>query len=241
MSEGVFRLIKKQWMIPLSALLTIGLAGCANDDQAGGEKNRNDNALPMGYYSNENHKSNKNGWPADNDGPLPEAMDHTLGLEHGIANENTRRQMQVRNENGNPQNPTTPLAKEDRNFFQHDNRFSSSDANYHGHLNQRRLNVPGTDTTNPEAQDRVTDQIRSKAAAVDNVQQVRSVLYGNDVIVYIEVNDGGRSDETKKAVQTAVKPYANGKNIRVITDDGALGRDRNHHNGEQHLDHNGDR
>jgi spore cortex protein len=232
-------LIKKQWMIPLSALLTIGLSGCATNDQAEGDKNHNA-ARPIGYYSNENHKNNRSGWPADNDGPVPELMDHSLGLERTNANSSSREQLQARNENGYPPNPTTPLANEDR-FFRRDNRYSTSDANYHGHVNQSRNMNVGTDTTTPEAQDRMTEQIRRRAAEVDHVEHVRSVVYANDVIVSVEIDSNGQTDQIKRNVEKAVKPYVNGKNVQVMIDEGALGRNRNHRNGEQHLDHNGDR
>ncbi|MEH7245468.1 YhcN/YlaJ family sporulation lipoprotein [Neobacillus niacini] len=226
----------KQWMIPLSALLAVGLSGCANDDRTAMDKGHKNIGQPVGYYSNENHKNGTNGMPGDNDGPFTEIMDHTLGVENQGNNEGRRNFFSERDRNGNPPNPTKPLATNDQNFFQRDNRFSTSDANYHGHLNQRLGNT-GT-TTNPEYQDKVTEQIKSKVADIDNVQQVRSVLYGNSVMVSVKLADNARAEETKRAIQSAVKPLANGRSVQVITDDGALGREGNRNNDSQRMESN---
>lgn len=223
-------------MIPLSALLAVGLSGCANDDRAAMDKNHKNMGQPVGYYSNENHKNGSNGMPGDNDGPFTEIMDHNLGVENQANNVEGRKQFNKRDQNGNPPNPTKPLAKNDRNFFQRDNKFSTSDANYHGHLNQRLGNT-GT-TTNPEYQDKVTERIKSKVADINNVQQVRSVLYGNSVMVSVKLANGDRAEETRRAIQDAVKPLAGGRSVQVIFDDGALGREGNRNNDSQRLEPN---
>ena len=115
-------------------------------------------------------------------------------------------------------------------------KFSTSDANYHGHLNQRLGNT-GT-TTNPEQQDKVTERIKSKVADINNVQQVRSVLYGNSVMVSVKLANGNRAEETRRAIQDAVKPLAGGRSVQVIFDDGALGREGNRNNDSQRLEPN---
>lgn len=223
-------------MIPLSALLAVGLSGCANDDRAVMDKNNKSMGQPMGYYSDENHKNGSNGMPGDNDGPATELMDHNLGVENQSYNEERRNRFSERDGNGNPPNPTKPLANHDHNFFQRDNKFSTSDANYHGHLNQRLGNT-GT-TTNPETQDRITEKIKSRVADIDNVQQVRSVLYGNSVIVSVKLANSKNVEETKRAIDNAVKPLVGGKSVQVITDDGALGREGNRNNDSQRLEPN---
>ncbi|MDM5330870.1 YhcN/YlaJ family sporulation lipoprotein [Neobacillus sp. CF12] len=226
----------KQWMIPLSALLAVGLSGCANDDRAAMDKDNKNMGQPVGYYSDENHKNGSNGMPGDNDGPITEFMDHNLGVENQSINEDRRKQFGDRDENGNPPNPTKPLADHDHNFFQRDNQFSTSDANYHGHLNQRLGNT-GT-TTKPETQDRLTERIKSKVAGIENVREVRSVLYGNSIMVSVKYHNNKRAEETKRAIQNAVKPLAGGKSVQVITDDGALGREGNRNNDSQLLEPN---
>ncbi|MEH7106172.1 YhcN/YlaJ family sporulation lipoprotein [Bacillus sp. JJ1764] len=221
---------KKQWLIPLAALLSFGLAGCSdNNRNTAGVNDSSKNLLrPVGYYSNENHPSNHHELLRDNDGAMTEIMDHTMGDEDAVTRSEKRRLLQTRDENGNPKNPTTPLAKTDRNFFQRDNRFSTSDMNYHGHLN-KRTGTMGT-ATEPKVQETITDQIRNKVRAVDNVRSIRSVAYGNTVMISVKLADNRKASQTKQAIEKAVKPYANGKNVQVITDEGSLGRDRNHNN-----------
>lgn len=216
-------------MIPLSAVMMIGLAGCNTDNnRAGVNVGKNNLARPMGYYSNENHPNNQYGFLRDNDGAFTEMMDHTLGNEDEIANEQKRRQLQTRDENGNPKNPTTPLAATDRHFFLKDNRFSRSDINYHGHLNK---NIGNTgEATDKYVQDSVTNKIRNKVVNIDNVRTVRSVAYGNTVLVSVKLFDRDREADTKRAIINAVQPMVNGKTVTVITDEGTIGRDKNIHN-----------
>lgn len=131
----------KRFLIPVIGFLSIGLAGCGNDESAVQDRNTN-RVQPFGYYSNENHQNGGNVQILDdNDGPLIEIMDHSLGTE-GTNGRNDRQQyLEVKDENGNPKNPTRPLADTDRNFFERDNRFSRSDANYHGHLDGNRAST----------------------------------------------------------------------------------------------------
>lgn len=216
---------KKQWMIPLSATLMLGLAGCAND-------NKNNNSLrSVGYYSNENHPTSDNNLLRDNDGALTEMMDHTLGDEDQVTNQKRRKQLQSRDENGHPKNPTTPLASKDRNFFQRDNRFSTSDMNYHGHLNVKNGN--NGIATDPNFQDNFTNKVRNKVETIPNVKNVRSVAYGNTVIVSVELINEDKAAATRRAIKNSVKPYANGRTVTVLTDEGTLGRDRNNYNDSQ--------
>ena len=213
-------------MIPLSFTLLLGVTGCTNDNNRTG--NGNNLTRPIGYYSNENHANNDYEILRDNDGTLTEIMDHNLGEEDQKTDKKTRNQMQTRDENGNPENPTVPRAKTDRNFFQRDNRFSTSDLNYHGHLSAKNGN--NGVVTDPDFQDRFTAKIRDKVENINNVRNVRSVAYGNTVIVSVSLHDHDRAAETKRAIKKAVQPYAKGKSIQVITDEGTMGRDRNIHN-----------
>jgi spore cortex protein len=229
--EGVFRLNKKQWMIPLSAALMLGLTGCANDNEQAGNKGKNDALRPIGYYSNENHPDADNDLFRDDDGAVTDIMDHTLGDDDQGINQQHSRQLQDRDGNGNPKNPTKPLASRDRNFFQRDNRFSTSDMNYHGHLNIKNGNAGVA--TDPDFQDNVSNKIRNKVAAIPNVQAVRSVGYGNTVIVSVDLHDNDQAPETKRAIHRAVEPYAKGRTVTVITDEGTIGRDRNNFNESQ--------
>ncbi|MED4203205.1 YhcN/YlaJ family sporulation lipoprotein [Neobacillus mesonae] len=220
---------RNRWRFALSALMIVGAAGCANNNSKG-VNDANNLARPMGYYSNENHPDNSNALYRDNDGAVTEMMDHTLGDEDRSFNQQSRNDLQTRDKNGHPINPTTPLAKTDRNFFQRDNRFSTSDMNYHGHLNRKMGN--NETYVGHGFQEDVTDTIRDKVADVDNVRSIRNVAYGHSVWISVRLVDESKAaaSNTKRAIKRAVQPYVPGKTVKVIIDEGTFGRDRNINN-----------
>ncbi len=67
------------------------------------------NRSPVGYYSNENHENNGGNAVlldgADNDGPVTEIMDHSLGAERNT----NQRFLRVRNQNNNQVNDVSPM------------------------------------------------------------------------------------------------------------------------------------
>jgi spore cortex protein len=215
-AKGVLRLNKKYLVLPLSAVMAFGLAGCGNDDEAV-EQQGNNAAQPMGYYSNENHKGNAE-ILEDNDGPVTEMMDHTLGTER--SNNNILR---VGNEN--PDNPTRPIANTDRNLLQRDNRFSNSDANYHGHLNDNTNKARSSYYNAYEGE--LTDKIGNVTGAVPNVEDVRSVTYGSNVLIAVDLTDYSKEEATKRDIKEAVQPYLRGRSVTVVTDEGTFSRIRN--------------
>jgi spore cortex protein len=221
-SEGVFHLNKKIWLPSVLIVSLIGVTGCAGN-------NRNDLSRPLGYYSNENHQNNYgNNLLVDNDGPLTEMMDHTLGDEDQVSNSQKKKMLQTRDENGNPPNPSAPLAENDQ-FLKKDNRFSTGDVNYHDHLSQN-INNTGT-TMDPKSLGKISDQIRQKVLTVRNVKDVRSVVYGSSVLISVDLNDKSKAASTKKAIKKAVKPYVNDRSVTVMTDEGTFSRDRNNQTG----------
>jgi len=184
---------------------------------------------PIGYYSNENHQNNYgNNLYVDNDGPLTEMMDHTLGDEDQVSNSQKKKMLQTRDKNGNPPNPTVPLAANDQ-FLKKDNRFSTGDVNYHDHLSQN-INNTGT-ATDPKNLGEISDRIRQKVLNVKNVQDVRSVVYGSSVLISVDLKDRNKAASTKKAIRKAVQPYVNNRAVTVITDEGTFSRDRNNQTG----------
>lgn len=215
------------WLPSVLFVLLVGMTGCSGNNRSSMNEHNNNHIRPMGYYSNENHPNRGAGLLSDNDGPLVEMMDHTLGAENEGTNRNKQNFLQTRDANGNPGNPTKPLASEDT-FFKKDNRFSTGDANYHGHLSQNTGNTGFS--ASPEYIGKISDQIRNKAAAVKNVRDVRSVVYGSSVLIAVDLIDKSKANSTKKAIRKAVKPYANGRSITVISDEGTFSRNRNLHN-----------
>lgn len=211
--------MNKLCLLGLAGMLSVGLAGCGNFDNArsGAQKQQINNAKPMGYYSNENHQNGNARILDDNDGPLTEIMDHSLGAE------GKRNDLNLKNldDNGNPPNPTLPLASHDKNFFQRDNRFSMSDANYHGHLDNTLQKAGSASNMN---------NIRRAAASVKNVKDVHSVAYGTSVVIAVDLKDKSQAKDTKRRVKDAVKPYLGGKTCTVLVDEGTFSRNGNIHN-----------
>lgn len=181
--------------------------------------------LRVGYYSNENHHNGNARILDDNDGPLTEIMDHTFGNEVGNDRSRNNRILQNRDENGNPGNPTKPLAERDRNFLQRDNRFSTSDVNYHGHLdNKQNSQIRSANDTVYDM--KLADKLSNAAASVTNVEEAHSIVYKNSVIIAVNVKDSSKEMETRQQVTKAVQPYVNGKAVNVVADEGTFTRIR---------------
>jgi spore cortex protein len=136
--------------------------------------------------------------------------------------------LKTRDKNGNPPNPTVPLAANDQ-FLKKDNRFSTGDVNYHDHLSQN-INNTGT-ATDPKSLGNISERIRQKVLTVKNVQDVRSVAYGSSVLISVDLIDKRKADSTKKAIRNAVQPFVNNRTITVVTDEGTFSRDRNNQTG----------
>lgn len=157
----------------------IGLAGCGVNQNETADNNRLEATKPIGYYSNEQHETNHAG---DNDGPMTEMMDHTLG------NENTNK---INTRNVNYRSDT---AKDNQN--QNENQDQNS----------------------------VDSEMAQKAVSIakDNkdVQDAQSIVYGNKVILALEVTNKENIDKTKKDVQNSLADTFKNKDISVITDRG---------------------
>ncbi len=228
LARGVFRLHKKLIAVPLAALMTMGVTGCGENDETAVQDRYNEQGQPMGYYSNENH-GNRGGNVrvedgTDNDGPLTEIMDHTFGAE-GRNNGYNRNNNTMRVRDENTGNPTVPLADRDRNFFQKDNRFSHSDANYHGHLDDNTRRAKNSYYQAYEGE--LAEKIGNVTASIPNVEDVRSVTYGSNVLIAVDLADYNKEEETKASIHEAVQPYLRGRSVTVETDEGTFSRLRN--------------
>ncbi|RIW37768.1 spore cortex protein CoxA [Bacillus salacetis] len=202
--------------------MSVMFLGACNgaEDAVGGQ---NENAYePMGFYSNAGHGDDRN---EDRDGPLTEWYDHSLGQEGKAIREGKRRYLQVTDENGNPQNPSKPLAETDRNYFLQDGRASHSDANYHGHLDDNTRKARQSYYTAYEGD--LAEKIADVTASVENVNDVRSVTYGTDVLIAVDLDDHSQFEQTKEEITKAVQPYLKGRTVTVAEDEGTFSRLRN--------------
>lgn len=187
-------------------MMVIGAGGCSENNSAGVKGRYQDNARPIGYYSNENHPKQKNALFTDNDGPLTEMMDHTLGAEGGNSRNQNRMQLQGNSNNENQSNLTgTPAAND---------RLNTSNMNGSRSSNQKSTVI----SPNPNTFGKISDQIKSKVAKVKNVQGVRSVIYGSSVLISVQIKDKRQVEKTREAIVRAIQPYADGRHIKVTMD-----------------------
>jgi spore cortex protein len=223
-AKGVFHLNKKWLVLPITASFALSLTGCGTNDEASVQNRNNYNAQQVGYSTNEDQRGNAR-IINDNDGPVTEMMENTLGndRENNGQNRNQQSRRQVGDEN--PYNPTRPIAQTDRNFFQRDNRYSNGDANYHGHLNDNTNKAKSSYYTAYEGE--LTEKIGSVTGAVPNVEDVRSVTYGSNVLIAVDLTDYSKEEETKRDIRGAVQPYLRGRSVTVVTDEGTFSRIRN--------------
>lgn len=222
---GVFRLNKKLLFVPIASLLTIGLTACNGNDEASVQDRNVDRGQPLGYYSNE--KGNEIDVMDDREGAITEIFDHNFGKE-GIAAENRKRRiLQSRDENGNPPNPTVPRSDHDHNFLQRDNKYSRGDLNYHGHLSEHRGSGQARIYNNKEQDNKLARKAGSAAESVDNVDKVRSVLFGRDVVIAVTYKNKSLKEKTNENIKKAVHPYLEGRELRIIEDEGTFSRTRN--------------
>ncbi|KAA0563709.1 spore cortex protein CoxA [Bacillus sp. CH30_1T] len=212
---------KRLFMVPLTAVMTLGLAAC-NSGEEEAQDRYTDSYEPLGFYSNEGHGGEKED---ERDGPLTEMYDHSVGREGQDIRQKKRDFLQVKDENGNPQNPSRPLADYDENFMAQDGRASHGDANYHGHLDDNTRNAKRSYYTAYEGD--LAEKIGDVTGKVENVSDVRAVAYGSDVLIAVELDDHSKIEETKTRVKKAVQPYLHGRTVSVVTDEGTFSRVRN--------------
>lgn len=226
--KGVFPLRKQFLTFSATALLLGGLVGCNTNE---GAMDNNENVRPFGYYSNEgNNEQNGNAYTLDdNDGPLTEMMDRntrnnrTHNTRYGTLNRNDR--------NKGDNNREGTIKGNDRERYiigddgDKDNHHGSNDLNYHGHLNDGDNTARSTGYYN-NYDGNLAERISNRAEGIDNVDEARAVVMGDNILVAIDTNDRN-DDNVRKEVQSAVQPLAKGKNINVVTDEGTFSRVRN--------------
>jgi spore cortex protein len=196
--------LRQYQKIGLVPILLVSLVGCGNDDQTA-KNGRTNEPLSVGYYSNENHE-NQGGNAilldgADNDGPITEIMDHSLGAERN----SNQRFLRVRNQNNNQVNDGNPNV-----------------SGYEGNLNTRGSIRDGNRQNyyNGDMNKKVTQLVEN----IENVKEAKTVIQGNNVIVGVRLNDKKREVETTKNIQQAIQAQLNGKKLHLITNDRQFNR-----------------
>lgn len=216
---------KRMLFVPLASLLTVGLTACNGNDEAAVQDRNSDRGQPLGYYSNE--KGNEIDVMDDREGAITEIFDHNFGKEGTAADNRKRMLLQSRDENGNPPNPTVPRSDRDQNFFKKDNKYSRGDLNYHGHLSEQKGSGQARTYSNDDQDNRLGRKVGIAAESVDNVDKVRSVLFGRKVEITVAYKDKSLKKQTDKKIRKAVLPYIENRELRIIEDEGTLSRTRN--------------
>ncbi|MBD1381221.1 YhcN/YlaJ family sporulation lipoprotein [Metabacillus arenae] len=195
---------KKVYGLAAFTLISASLAAC-NTDQGAMDTNDNNRTQPIGFYSNEHIGNNGDG--VDNDGPVTEMMENA---NNGNGNREGAN-------NGRLDNPTVPLADGDRGF-ERDNRFNRGDTNYHNQANEAGYYNEGDQ--------QIADKVSNKVKKMKNVDDARTLVTRDNVYVAIDTKDRNNKDVKDKALKAA-REIANGRNVQVVTDEGAFNRIRN--------------
>lgn len=223
--------MRKQFLtFSATALLLGGLVGCNTNE---GAMDNNENVRPFGYYSNEGDNRNtddRNGNAYildDNDGPLTEMMDRNT---RNNRTHNTRYGALNRKEgNQNREGNIEEINDHERYIIgddgDKDNHHGTNDLNYHGHLNDEDNTAKSTGYYN-NYDGSLAERITERVEGIANVDDVRTVIMGDTILVAIDTNDRNDVNVPDK-VRRAVEPLAKGRNINVVTDETTYSRVRN--------------
>ncbi|WP_223702885.1 YhcN/YlaJ family sporulation lipoprotein [Sutcliffiella deserti] len=204
--------------ITSASLLLCGLTGCGTGNSA--EDNRYyEETTPIGYYTSEdnpnvnnnrNHRTNKERGNTfrvtDNDGPVNEILDRSV-----INGERNKKQTTRNNPLSTRENRT------ETNEYERGFNYRRSDINYHRHLNDIGTAKPSFYNN---YQGRLTERLTERAQQVDGVEDARAVVYGNDILIAIEPGNNRREQMVTNDVRRAVQPLTNGKECRVVVNQG---------------------
>ena len=210
-------------MIPI---LLVGLVGCGNDNNETADVGGRTGARQVGYYSNENNGDNGGNAilldGADNDGPITEMMDQSLG-----ADRNTNQQFSRVNNDTNNNNqvnrvspftyPDSDIAGYNINSSTGESLMGGSDRNYHGHLN--RSNDGTRQSNNNRNNGNTNERITQLVENVKNVKEAKTVIHGDKVLVGVRLNNNDREEDTRRDIQEAVQSHLNGRRLHILTNE----------------------
>jgi spore cortex protein len=102
--------------------------------------------------------------------------------------------------------------------------FGDADRNYHGHLNS--MEGKTTPSYYRSYSGNLAETISRRADAVRGVNDARTLVYRDQVLVAISTNSK-YADHVERLVAQAVAPYAKGKQVRVVSNPSMYHRVRN--------------
>jgi spore cortex protein len=212
-NKGVFRLKNAMKIIGAISVLSV-MTACANyaDND---DRRYNDATRPIGYYSTERYADDfrygqygtnatnyDNSYILSRRGPAADFFDtdNNRARIPGITRFDT-------------DTPALPL----------DADFSDADRNYHGHLNSMESKT--TPSYYRKYDGRLAETISRRAAAVRGVNDARTLVYRDHVLVAISTNSK-YADHVKRLVAQAVAPHTKGKHVRVVSNPSMYNRVR---------------
>lgn len=209
--------MEKHWrIIACASLSLVTLAACGKEEA--GRDRYTDSTQPIGYYSNDN---DGNFGRDTRQGPVSELVDHNNGVG---SNEQRHNRGQYNDYGDQMGNPAEPINEYGRNFFSHNGEYSENDRNYHQHMSMGEK--PTRSSYFSAYSGELADRINEAAGGVDNVKGVHSVVYQDDVIIAVDVEDESKRAETEREVKQAATPYLNNKDCQVVTEPGMYTRVR---------------
>ncbi|KKB34543.1 YhcN/YlaJ family sporulation lipoprotein [Bacillus thermotolerans] len=199
--------------------LTAGLAACGGEEESGYGGHVNEYE-PQGYYSNASHGDDDR-----HDGPMTEWYDHSVGQEAKNLREEKERYLHVE-EGEHPQNPSKPLTYEDHGFLERDNKHPhSNDVNYHGNRGMSDIQAKNSYYTNYNG--KLAETVAKKAEAVEGVKAARAFISKKEMVVAAQLRKESNPEAVRKEVRRLVKDYADGRELKVTTDNGTFNYIRN--------------
>lgn len=185
----------------------------------------------------------------DNDGPITEMLDRATGdnngtygrgvgnlgtRDDGLIGDNNRRGTNVNTTNNNRGNNlganygttsrNVDMGANNNAVLPKNNHFSRDDYNYHGQVGGRNNNAKTSYTNNYNGG--LAEQISNRVEKVNNVDDVRTIVNGDEILVAVDTNDRNNR-QVQTQVKNAIRDLTNGKDVRVVTDESIFTRARN--------------
>jgi spore cortex protein len=211
--KGVFPLRNAMKIIGVVSVLSV-MAACANYAD-NNDRRYNDAARPIGYYSTErfaddfrygrygtNDINYDNNYILSRRGPATDFFD---------------------TDNNGTRIPGITRFDTDTPALPRDADFSDADRNYHGHLNSME-SKPFPSYYRSYSGD-LAETISRRADAVKGVNDARTLVYRNHVLVAISTNAKNK-DRVERLVAQAVAPHTKGKHVRVVSNPSMYNRVR---------------
>ena len=203
----------------MTVAMSFGLVGCGANGKTVNQERSRHSIQPVGYYSNENHDRSRGGNArildgADNDGPLIDIMDSSFGLE-GVNYRNEQRNRPIRTSRRDIISTNVSNTK--------NTQFSRADFNYHGHLGDN-TRKSGSNYYYKAYDGKLVEEINHAVAKVKNVDDVQTVVHGNNVLIAVNLVNTSDESNTKAEIQRTVQPLLQGKTNEISTNPSTFSR-----------------